>query len=97
MSILDVTEDQIFHTLGRGRAPDFKQKEKPKPVEKPVPVKIIPSPEVDEFEKKLIDELNELNNRVNEIQKTIKWYIIPLFFIIIALSLALLSGLILRV
>lgn len=97
MSILDVTEDQIFHTLGRGRATDFKPKEKPKPAEKPVPVKIIQSPEVDEFEKKLIDELNELNNRVNEIQKTIKWYIIPLFFVILVMSLALLLGFVLRV
>ncbi|MDD5474742.1 MAG: hypothetical protein PHU34_11450 [Candidatus Methanoperedens sp.] len=97
MSIHDVTEEQIFHTLGRGRATDFKPKDKPKPVEKPVPVKIIPSPEVDDFEKKLIDELNELNNRVNEIQKTIKWYIIPLFFVILALSLAMLAGFVLRV
>lgn len=28
MSILDVTEDQIFHTLGRGRDPNFKPIEK---------------------------------------------------------------------
>ncbi len=32
MSILDVTEDQIFHTLGRGRDPNFKQIEKVRPV-----------------------------------------------------------------
>ncbi len=94
---IDVTEEQIFHTLGRGKALDFKQKEKQKPIEKPVPVKFIPSPEVDEFEKKLIEELNELNARVNEIQKTIKWYMILLFFVIIAMSLALLAGLVFRV
>lgn len=36
MSILDVTEDQIFHTLGRGRDPNFKPIEKVRPViEKP--------------------------------------------------------------
>lgn len=36
MSILDVTEDQIFHTLGRGRDPNFKPIEKARPVlEKP--------------------------------------------------------------
>lgn len=28
MSILDVTEDQIFHTLGKGKDPNFKQIEK---------------------------------------------------------------------
>lgn len=32
MSILDVTEDQIFHTLGRGRDPNFKPIEKVRPV-----------------------------------------------------------------
>lgn len=32
MSILDVTEDQIFQTLGKGRDPNFKQIEKIRPV-----------------------------------------------------------------
>lgn len=32
MSILDVTEDQIFHTLGKGKDPNFKQIEKVRPV-----------------------------------------------------------------
>lgn len=96
MSIHDVTEDQIYHTLGRSKAPYFKPKEKEKPIEKPVPVKVIPSPEVDEFEKKLIEELNELNARVNEIQKTIKWYMILLFFVILVMSLAMLAGFILK-
>lgn len=32
MSILDVTEDQIFHTLGKGRDPNYKQIEKVRPV-----------------------------------------------------------------
>ncbi|MDD5474636.1 MAG: hypothetical protein PHU34_10910 [Candidatus Methanoperedens sp.] len=32
MSILDVTEDQIFHTLGKGRDPNFKPIEKVRPV-----------------------------------------------------------------
>jgi hypothetical protein len=32
MSILDVTEDQIFHTLGRGKDPNFKPIEKARPV-----------------------------------------------------------------
>lgn len=93
----NVTEDQIYHTLGRSKAPYFKPKEKEKPIEKPVPVKVIPSPEVDEFEKKLIEELNELNARVNEIQKTIKWYMILLFFVIIVMSVALLAGLVFKV
>jgi len=32
MSILDVTEDQIFQTLGKGKDPNFKQIEKVRPV-----------------------------------------------------------------
>ncbi|MCZ7400928.1 MAG: hypothetical protein O8C61_01755 [Candidatus Methanoperedens sp.] len=32
MSILDVTEDQIFQTLGKGKDPNFKQIEKARPV-----------------------------------------------------------------
>lgn len=32
MSILDVTEDQIFSTLGKGRDPNFKPIEKVRPV-----------------------------------------------------------------
>lgn len=32
MSILDVTEDQIFQTLGRGKDPNFKPIEKVRPV-----------------------------------------------------------------
>ncbi len=32
MSILDVTEDQIFHTLGKGKDPNFKQIEKVRPI-----------------------------------------------------------------
>jgi len=32
MSILDVTEDQIFHTLGKGKDPNFKPIEKARPV-----------------------------------------------------------------
>ena len=36
MSILDVTEDQIFSTLGKGRDPNFKPIEKVRPaIEKP--------------------------------------------------------------
>ena len=31
MSILDVTEEQIFHTLGKGRDPNFKPIEKARP------------------------------------------------------------------
>ena len=32
MSILDVTEDQIFQTLGKGKDPNFKAIEKVRPV-----------------------------------------------------------------
>jgi hypothetical protein len=94
-SILDVTENQIFHTLGRGKLPQ-KPMEKLKPIEKqaPViekqaPVIFAPSPEIDEFMKKLIEELNELNASVNNIQKMIKWFVIPLFIVVLALLLVL--------
>lgn len=132
MSILDVTEDQIFHTLGRGKDPNFKQIEKARPVlEKPKktytinqtirpmqtikpvqtvkttqtvtqprfvqaavepvePVKTVSPPQVDDSMKKLTEDLNELNNRVNGIQKLVKWYIIPQFVVVLALILALL-------
>jgi hypothetical protein len=39
MSILDVTEEQIFHTLGKGRDPNFKQIEKIRPTIPPTPKK----------------------------------------------------------
>lgn len=39
MSILDVTEEQIFHTLGKGRDPNFKQIEKVRPTITPTPKK----------------------------------------------------------
>ncbi len=36
MSILDITEEKIFQTLGRGKDPDYKSK-KTKPVKKVEP------------------------------------------------------------
>ncbi len=44
MSILDVTEDQIFHTLGKGRDPNFKQIEKIRPTITPAPKKTYSAP-----------------------------------------------------
>ncbi|MDO8725574.1 MAG: hypothetical protein Q7J35_05865 [Candidatus Methanoperedens sp.] len=44
MSILDVTEDQIFHTLGKGRDPNFKQIEKIRPTITPAPKKTYIAP-----------------------------------------------------
>lgn len=89
MSIPDVTEDKIFRTLGKVKAPYFKPGEKSGPTEKPVPIKYTPSPEVDEFMKKLIEELNELNEGVNGIQKMIKLYMILLLLAAMALLLLL--------
>jgi len=119
MSILDVTEDQIFQTLGKGRDPNFKQIEKVRPVVvKPkkaytlnqtirtaqmvksvqpqmkaeaavAAVETAPSCYADEYMKKLSLELSELNNRVNGIQKMVKWYIMPQFVVVLALLLAL--------
>jgi hypothetical protein len=117
MSILDVTEDQIFQTLGKGRDPNFKPIEKVRPVIiKPKktytlnhtiktaqtvkvtppqavaavsePVKIVQSPQVDESLEKLTVQLNELNSRVNGIQKMVKYYIMPQFVIVLILLVA---------
>ena len=44
MSILDVTEEQIFHTLGKGRDPNFKQIEKIRPTITPTPKKTYCAP-----------------------------------------------------
>lgn len=44
MSILDVTEEQIFHTLGKGRDPNFKQIEKIRPTITPAPKKTYSAP-----------------------------------------------------
>ena len=44
MSILDVTEDQIFQTLGKGRDPNFKQIEKIRPAIAPTPKKAYSAP-----------------------------------------------------
>lgn len=44
MSILDVTEEQIFHTLGKGRDPNFKQIEKIRPTITPPPKKTYSAP-----------------------------------------------------
>jgi len=44
MSILDVTEDQIFHTLGKGKDPKFKQIEKIRPPITPTPKKTYSAP-----------------------------------------------------
>ena len=115
MSILDVTEDQIFQTLGKGRDPNFKPIEKvrpaivkPKktcsinqnvraaPVEKVTqpleqvvkPEIIVASPQNDDSVKKLTEDLNELNNRVNGIQKMVKWYVIPQSVVVMVLIIA---------
>jgi len=115
MSILDVTEDQIFQTLGKGRDPNFKPIEKvrpaivkPKktcsinqnlraaPVEKVTqpleqvvkPEIIVASPQNDDSVKKLTEDLNELNNRVNGIQKMVKWYVIPQSVVVMILIIA---------
>ena len=115
MSILDVTEDQIFQTLGKGRDPNFKPIEKvrpaivkPKktcsinqnlraaPVEKVTqpleqvvkPEIMVASPQNDDSVKRLTEDLNELNNRVNGIQKMVKWYVIPQSIVVMVLIIA---------
>ncbi len=115
MSILDVTEDQIFKTLGKGKDPNFKPIEKERPVivkpkktymtdhnvraapavKEPPPVEtvvqpVVPVPPVqtDDSVKKLTEDLNALNNRVNGLQKMVKWYMVPQFVVVLILILA---------
>ncbi len=122
MSILDVTEDQIFQTLGKGKDPNFKPIEKVRPViakpkktysikaakpeqnvqiqaVQPAPVvkaaesvstKVSISTQVDDM-KKLMENLSELNDRVNGIQKMVKWYIMPQFVVVLVLLFTLLA------
>ncbi|MCE8426059.1 MAG: hypothetical protein J5U17_09830 [Candidatus Methanoperedens sp.] len=117
MSILDVTEDKIFETLGKGRDPNFKPIEKVRPVVtrpkksytinqtiktiQPVknvapvvqtvvePVKLVPVHQADENMQKFTAELNELNHRMDGIQKMVKWYVMPQFAVVIALLIVL--------
>jgi len=134
MSILDVTEDQIFQTLGKGKDPNFKPIEKFRPViEKPkktytinqpsksvtratrsnqTPVVQLQSPIVqlqspivqaiaepiipvqsatheNESVKRLTEDIVQLNDRVNGLQKMVKWYIVPQFVAVLVLVLAL--------
>ncbi len=111
MSILDVTEDQIFHTLGRGRDPNFKPIEKVRPIIqtpkksytinklKPAitltqPVQVpaatsAPSPQFEDSMTKFNNDIIELNNRVSSLQRTVKWYIVPQFVVVVVVLLAL--------
>lgn len=116
MSILDVTEDQIFQTLGKGKDPNFKPIEKVRPViakpkktytsnqsvkttppvkaVKPVepviePVKTVQPIHEDDSIMKLSEEMNELNERMNGLQKMIKYYIVPQFIVVLILVLVL--------
>jgi hypothetical protein len=118
MSILDVTEDQIFHTLGKGRDPNFKPIEKVRPVVvkpkktysnqnvKAVPVlksmqpvepivkpviTVTSLPQTDDSVRKLTEDMNELNNRVNGLQKMVKWYIVPQFIVVLVLILLIMT------
>jgi hypothetical protein len=118
MSILDVTEDQIFQTLGKGKDPNFKPIEKVRPIivkpkktysnqnvraapvvktlqpAEPIvkPVIIVPSlPQTDDSVKKLTEDMNELNNRVEGLQKMVKWYMVPQFVVVLVLIIAILA------
>ncbi|HIH44602.1 MAG TPA: hypothetical protein HA257_05875 [Candidatus Methanoperedenaceae archaeon] len=78
MSILDITEEQIFHTLGRGKDPNYKPIETVRPVAPAVPQvaqrpvkygKPVTSRESEDM-KKLTEEVHELNGRMSTLQKT---------------------------
>jgi hypothetical protein len=83
MSILDVTEEQIFHTLGNGRDPNYRQIEKVRPV-MPVfkktytpapPVKTVP-PAVPETVKlvpspEIEESINKLTTELSDLNKSV--------------------------
>jgi hypothetical protein len=107
MSISNITEEQIFHTLGRGKATDFKpvivkkayiQKEEPvKEIIKEKPqletVKSTdPLPqEMMESVKHLATNMSELTTNINVLQKFMKWIVFPQFIVILVILLALIA------
>ncbi|MBU4077391.1 MAG: hypothetical protein KKI06_11940 [Euryarchaeota archaeon] len=81
MSILDVTEDDIFRTLGKGRDPNFKQIEKVRPVTyapkktyvPPLPVKaqVIPEPVKYLPSPEVEEAIKKLNEELSQMNKSV--------------------------
>jgi len=106
MSILDVTEDQIFHTLGKGKDPNFKQIEKVRPPVMPVmkksytpsqPVKAQTIQESVKFvpSPEVEESINKLTNELSYLNKSVGGIqtMIKLYIFLFALILIIFIGL----
>ncbi|GFO97730.1 uncharacterized protein ig2599ANME_1940 [groundwater metagenome] len=105
MSILDVTEDQIFHTLGKGRDPNYKQIEKVRPVmpvlkktyTPPQPVKAPVLPETVKHvpSPEVEESIKKLTNELSGLNKSIGGIqsMIKLYLFLLALTLVIFVGL----
>jgi hypothetical protein len=107
MSILDVTEDQIFQTLGKGRDPNFKQIEKVRPVMPamkktytPTPPPVKAPPVIQEPVKfipspEVEESIKKLTNELSNLNKSVGGIqtMIKLYIIMFALTLVIFIGL----
>lgn len=105
MSILDVTEDQIFHTLGKGRDPNYKQIEKVRPVMSATkktytptqPVKAQDVPESVKFvpSPEVEESIKNLTNELSYLNKSVGGIqrMIKLYLFLFALTLIIFVGL----
>ena len=106
MSILDVTEDQIFHTLGKGKDPNFKQIEKVRsPVIPPVkktytPAQPVKVKEISESVKfvpspEVEESIKKLTNELSYLNKSVGGIqtMIKLYIFLFALTLMIFVGL----
>ena len=106
MSILDVTEDQIFHTLGKGKDPNFKQIEKARPPVMPAikktytPTPAVKAPAIQESVKfvpspEVEESIKKLTNELSYLNKSVGGIqtMIKLYIFLFALTLIIFVGL----
>jgi hypothetical protein len=105
MSILDVTEDQIFQTLGKGRDPNFKQIEKVRPVIPTIkktytPAQPVKAPAIQESVKfvhspEVEESIKKLTNELSYLNKSVGGIqtMIKLYIFLFALTLIIFVGL----
>lgn len=105
MSILDVTEDDIFRTLGKGRDPNFKQIEKVRPVlyapkktyvsPQPVKAQVIPEPVKFVQSPEVEEAIKKLNEELSQMNKSVGGIqkMIKLYISLFVLTLIIFVGL----
>jgi len=105
MSILDVTEDDIFHKLGRGRDPNFKQIEKTRTItyapkktyvpQQPVKVQVIPEPVKYVPSPEVEEAIKKLNEELSQMNKSVGGIktMIKLYIFLFMLTLIIFVGL----